>query len=168
MMAVWAATALLRCLSCRLLSSWFTIRTVISSTSSPATVSVVSEWLSHQVRTPASARLLTISPSVSSVTRMAASHPAKRAFTRPIYASLTDLALSFNDLERVKVSVRLSPVRARLYVDAHLPRRDEPTDGFVAQLGRDGCAAIRPERPKRGRGRAIVPFAPSASRHPTT
>jgi hypothetical protein len=50
MMAACVAIAWPRCLDCRPLSSWFTARTVISSTSSPATVSVVSGRASHQRR----------------------------------------------------------------------------------------------------------------------
>jgi len=42
MMAAWAATARARSLSCRSLTTWSTTSSVISSTSSPDTVSVVS------------------------------------------------------------------------------------------------------------------------------
>ena len=49
-MAACAPIAWPRCLDCRLLSNSFTTRTVISSTSSPDTVSVVSGLSPHQRR----------------------------------------------------------------------------------------------------------------------
>ena len=81
MMAAWDATARARSLSWRSLTTWSTTSSVISSTSSPDTVSVVSEWPDHHRRIAPSVISRTTSTPVSSVTMIAANPPSQRDST---------------------------------------------------------------------------------------
>ena len=78
MMAAWAATARARSLSCRSLTTWSTTSSVISSTSSPDTVSVVSACVAHHRRIAPSVISPITSTPVSSVAMAAADQPFQR------------------------------------------------------------------------------------------
>jgi hypothetical protein len=81
MMAACAATARARLLSWRSRTTWSTTSSVISNTSSPDTVSVVSEWPDHHRRIAPSVVSPTTSAPVSSVTMTAANPPCERDST---------------------------------------------------------------------------------------
>ena len=81
MMAAWDATARARALSCRSLTTWSTTSSVISSTSSPDTVSLVSEWPDHHRRIASSVISRITSTPVSSVMMSAANPPCQRDST---------------------------------------------------------------------------------------
>lgn len=81
MMAACAAMARARALSCRSLTTWSTTSSVISSTSSPDTVPVVSVWPAHHRRIAPSVISPTTSTPASSVTTSAANPPCQRDST---------------------------------------------------------------------------------------
>ena len=83
MMAACAATVRARALSCRSLTTWSTTSSVISSTSSPDTVSVVSAWPAHHRRIAPSVISTITSTPASSVTTSAANPPQRDSTTRP-------------------------------------------------------------------------------------